>query len=427
MASPCVAAPVAVPSVVVAPPVTPDADGRTAGPYTRWILAGAVVFNLVILGWFKYYEFFSTSLVNAVARFGIDVPLPLLQVTLPIGISFITFQAMSYVIDISRGTIRPLRAIDFTTYLAFFPHLVAGPIVRASEFGPQLEHPADSSAIPATAAFMLIISGLFKKVVISSFLATEVVDPVFAVPGQHSGPEILFATYAYAIQIFADFSGYTDIAIGCALLLGFRLPQNFNAPYTADSLQDFWRRWHMSLSRWIRDYLFIPLGGSWGSNLFTARNLMITMVLAGLWHGAAWTFAVWGAIHGAGLIIERLVTGRLGAAPSRAWVFGRWFVTFNVVCLAWIFFRAESVSEALEMIRRIFTAWGSSPLVTPLALLVVGGMLALQFVPGRWHDLWQGRVARLSPVAQAALFAFGLMVVDALGPKGVAPFIYFRF
>jgi D-alanyl-lipoteichoic acid acyltransferase DltB (MBOAT superfamily) len=401
-------------------------EGRTN--QTRLFLAAGVAGNLAVLGWFKYYEFFSTSLKNSLADIGIDAPVPLLEITLPIGISFFTFQAISYLVDISRGQIKPMWPLDFATYLSFFPHLVAGPIVRASEFAPQLDAPPRPDPIPVTGAFFLIFMGLFKKVVVSSYLATDVVDPVFALPNEHTSPEILLATYGYAVQIFADFSGYTDIAIGVALLLGFQFPANFNNPYRALSLQDFWRRWHMTLSRWLRDYLYVPLGGSRGTSLFTYRNLIITMVLGGLWHGAAWTFVIWGAIHGAGLVIERLIRGPGEAPASNPFIVGlRWFVTFHVICLAWIFFRAESAGVAFDLLGGLVTSWGSAPLVTPLAVLAIVGMIAWHFLPDTSFDTLVVRVSQINPLAQAAGFAGGIVLIDALGPSGVAPFIYFQF
>lgn len=405
-------------------------DGeRTA--FTRVLIGLDVAGNLALLGWFKYYGFFSTEIVHALEDIGLDVPLPLLRVTLPVGISFFTFQGISYVIDISRAQIQPLSFLNFAVFQSFFAHLVAGPIVRASELGPQLDRPLEASEIDTTAAFTLIFIGLFKKVVVSSYLSQEIVDPVFAVPSEHSALEILIATYAYAIQIFADFSGYTDIAIGCALLLGFKFPQNFNRPYSSTTLQDFWRRWHMTLSRWLRDYLYIPLGGGRGTRVFVARNLMITFALGGLWHGAAMTFVVWGLIHGTWLVVERFVPGYLGPEDASRRINLRnavhWAITFHVVCLGWIFFRAESFDLAGELIGRIFTSWGSAPLVTPMVLFTIFGMLALQFVPGSLTDRWQRGFARLAPAPQALALAFGLVLIDALGPEGVAPFIYFQF
>jgi hypothetical protein len=228
------------------------------------------------------------------------------NVVLPIGISFFTFQAVSYLADLGTGRLeRPLSLLDTGLYLSFFPQLVAGPIVRATEMAGQISHRPDPRFIPAGEAFWLIAQGLFKKVVISSYLAANLVDPVFDVPGEHSQLDVLLAAYGFAVQIYADFSGYTDIAIGCALLLGFRFPRNFDAPYRALSVTDFCRRWHMTLSRWLRDYLYRPLGGSRRGRLLTYRNLAVTMLLGGLWHGAGWTFVVWGAIHGAMLIAER--------------------------------------------------------------------------------------------------------------------------
>ncbi len=399
-------------------------DALSPPPSARALLAIAVAVDLGLLGWFKYYGFFATSLVNLLRDLGLDFSPRIVHVTLPIGISFFTFQAISYVVDVFRGTIRPMRPLEFAVYLSFFPQLVAGPIVRASEFAPQLANPADPRFLPMAEAFRLIFSGLFKKVVISSFLASEIVDPVFAVPGQASSLEVLMASYAYAVQIYADFSGYTDIAIGCALLLGFRLPQNFDAPYRARSIQEFWRRWHMTLSRWLRDYLYIPLGGNRGTRAFVYRNLFLTMLLGGLWHGAAWHFVVWGALHGLALVVERHVRERAGWRPSP--VLG-WLLTFHFVSLTWIFFRAESIGDAFTLLARLLTAPGDAPLVTAPVVAVVAAALGAQFVPESFTLRMQWLYSRAGPALQAATFAFGLVLVDALGPEGVAPFIYFQF
>jgi alginate O-acetyltransferase complex protein AlgI len=269
------------------------------------ILAAAIVIDLGLLGWFKYYGFFSLAVATTLDRIGLSTPLPLLQVTLPVGISFFTFQAMSYIIDVYRGRTEVARTIDVAVYEAFFPHLVAGPIVRASEFLPQLSSPRDPRRIEATRALFLIAGGYFKKVVLADLIGTKIVDPVWATPGQHSSMEVLVAIYGYAVEIYCDFSAYSEMAIGLALLLGFRFPDNFDRPYAATSLREFWRRWHMTLSRWLRDYLYVPLGGSRRGNRRTYVNLMITMLLGGLWHGAAWTFVLWGAMHGTGLAGER--------------------------------------------------------------------------------------------------------------------------
>ena len=257
-------------------------------------LAAVVVFDLGLLCVFKYFGFFVSELDSALDGVGLGSPLPLVQIVLPIGISFFTFQAISYVVDVYRGETRAASLMDVAILQAFFPHLVAGPIVRANELLPQLRTPRDPREVLAGPGLFLIAGGLVKKTVVADELARNVVDPVYNDPAAHSGAEVTLAFYAFAAQIYCDFSGYTDMAIGVALLLGYQLPQNFNRPYMALSLQDFWRRWHMTLSRWLRDYLYIPLGGSRGGERKTYRNLMLTMLLGGLWHGASWTFALLG-------------------------------------------------------------------------------------------------------------------------------------
>jgi alginate O-acetyltransferase complex protein AlgI len=398
------------------------------------LLVLAVAVNLCVLGFFKYYDFFVTSLQNRLADAGVDVSGAVLEVTLPIGISFFTFQALSYVVDIYRGDFRPVSLGKFAVYLSFFPHLVAGPIVRAREFIPQLARPRDPRRVDVGLAAFLIVGGLFKKVVIANFLADAIVDDVFGAPNQYSSFEVLVAVYAYAVQIYCDFSGYTDIAIGLALLLGFRFPQNFDAPYSAESLQDFWRRWHMTLSRWLRDYVYIPLGGSRGSRLLTYRNLMLTMLLGGLWHGAAWTFVVWGGIHGVGLAVERWLGERRVARglpePPSTWLRrnARRLVTFNIVCAAWIFFRADSFATAADIFRRLFDAWGepSSAVTLGVVVAILVG-IGTQYLPARVPLTLMARFSHLPPVAQGALVGVALMLISTLGPAGVAPFIYFQF
>ncbi|HEX8100765.1 MAG TPA: MBOAT family protein [Actinomycetota bacterium] len=397
------------------------------------LLAATLTAVLGLLFWFKYYGFFSLNLHNTLNVFGMRSSLPVLQVALPVAISFFTFMAVSYVVDVYRKDLKPAGWLDYAAYLSFFPHLVAGPIVRGHELLPQIRRRRDPRRIDYSRAAYLIFGGLFKKVVISSFLAQGIVDPVFASPGSHTSPEILFAVYGYAVQIYADFSGYTDIAIGVALLMGIEFPQNFEAPYTARSLQDFWRRWHITLSRWLRDYVYIPLGGSRGTELQTVRNVLITMVLGGLWHGAGWTFVAWGLLHGVGLAVglarrnRRAARGlpELAEAP-RAQLLQR-IATFHFVCLGWLFFRADSIGTALHMLGRLFTAFGSAPLVTPLVVLVVGLAIAIQYVPKDVPERVQDWFSGLRPVQQGAVLAGALFLITSLGPTGVAPFIYFRF
>ncbi|HWP34264.1 MAG TPA: MBOAT family protein [Thermodesulfobacteriota bacterium] len=405
--------------------------GRRGGRAARPLLAAAVAGNLALLGYFKYYDFFVASTHNLLALAGVDLPLEARGVVLPVGISFFTFMGISYVVDVYRGHVQPAGLGTFAAYLSFFPHLVAGPIVRPGELIPQLQRPRDPRYVDTSRAFFLIATGLFMKVVVANHLATSIVDAVFGAPNRHSSLEVLVAVYAYAVQIYADFLGYTNIAIGVALLLGFRFPQNFDNPYAALSIQDFWRRWHMTLSRWLRDYLYIPLGGNRGGRLRTYRNLLLTMLLGGLWHGAGWTFVVWGGIHGAALVAERAwrdlrgPRGRPAGPWRRAW---QRLLTFHVVCFAWIFFRSDSLADAWATIVRLGTAWGEpSPLVGGGVLAAIAIGIGSQYLPQRLPLALMARFSRLPAPAQAAVLSLVLLVTHALGPEGVAPFIYFRF
>jgi alginate O-acetyltransferase complex protein AlgI len=396
-------------------------------------LAATVAAALGLLGWFKYYGFLALNLNNTLHGFGLGSPLPLVQVALPVGISFFTFMEISYVVDVYRHKLEPAGWLDFAVYLSFFPHLVAGPIVRGGELIPQIRRRSDPRTVDYSRASYLIFSGLFKKVVLASFLSSAIVDPVFGTPGQHTSVEILVAIYAYAVQIYADFSGYTDIAIGVALLLGFRFPANFDAPYTARSLREFWRRWHMTLSRWLRDYVYIPLGGSRDSRWRTYRNLMITMAVGGLWHGAGWTFVLWGTLHGVGLVADHWRAGRRRAQglpeqadTPRAVVVQR-VVTFHLVCLGWVFFRADSIGTALSLLRGLATSFGPFPLVTPLVVLAVAAGIGFQYLPRDVPVRLQEGFSHLRPLAQGAVLAVVLFAITTLGPQGMAPFIYFRF
>ncbi len=408
-----------------------DSEGKK-----RLIVAGAVVANLGVLGYFKYYDFFVSNATNTLDRIGLHVSPELISVALPVGISFFTFQALSYVIDTYRGTFEPGRLIDFAVFLSFFPHVVAGPIVRPAEFMPQLKERHDPRHVDSSRAFFLITIGMFKKVVLANVLATQIVDTVFASPNTHSSLEVLVGIVGYAVQIYCDFSGYTDIAIGLALLLGFRFPQNFDSPYASTSIQDFWRRWHMTLSRWLRDYLYVPLGGNRAGKWRTYLNLMLTMVIGGLWHGAAWTFAVWGAIHGAFLCIEhyrrtrRETRGLPDPPDTRGRRVAARTITFVIVCFAWVFFRAESFANAEEILARLFDPaywFDPSPLVTVGVLLAIAAGILEQYVP---REIWGRLMARfsgLAPVVQGLMLGVSLLVINTMGPRGVAPFIYFRF
>ena len=405
------------------------AESRRRTARQAWATVG-VVGDLGVLVYFKYYNFLRDQTGPLFDW------LPAKQVLVPVAVSFYIFQALSYVIDIYRGELRPHSLIDFACYLSFFSHVLSGPIVRASEFLPQLHERPEPRRIDASRAFALIGVGMVKKVVVADNLARWIVDPVFSNPRGYSAAENVTSVYAYAVQIYADFSGYTDIAIGLALLLGIRFPQNFDAPYTALSLQDFWRRWHMTLSRWLRDYLYIPLGGNRKGELRTYVNLSLTMVLGGLWHGSDWKFVVWGAIHGLGLAAERLWRARrlsLGFddAPTRWSRIGGWLLTFHVVCFAWIFFRAPTFALAREMLGQIATGWrftnGQPSLVSAGIVAVIVLMLAAQFVPTSWVTTAVRSFSRLHPMAQGATLAVAFFAVEHLRSKGVAQWIYFQF
>ena len=388
----------------------------------KWIVGAAVALDLLVLGTFKYYAFFVEDIDRVLSTASLSLPLPLLTIALPVGISFFTFQAISYVVDVKRRLIAPSPVVDLAIYLSFFPHLIAGPIVRAREFLPQLESPRDPRDIPGGVAMWLIALGLIKKVAIADFLAREVVDPVFAVPEAYAAPDVIFATYAYAAQIYCDFSGYTDMAIGLALLMGFVFPNNFDRPYRAKSFREFWRRWHITLSRFLRDFLYIPLGGNRKGRWMTVRNIMITMLLGGLWHGANWTFVIWGGIHGAAQAVEHLFRDRVRIPTLVSWV-----ITFHLIILAWILFRSPDLGVAGTVMSQMVEP-GAATLVTVPAVVLVLLVIGLQLIPPKPMDALQVRVQAWSPAALGAALALVILLVGATIPdQGVPPFIYFQF
>ncbi len=393
----------------------------------RKIIVGlAVAVNLGLLGFFKYAGFFAQAINDASGALGGGPPVGFLAMALPIGISFYTFHGISYLVDLHRGTLKvPARFLNLLLYISFFPQLVAGPIVRASHFLPQIAETPDPNDIRATRAFLLILGGLFKKMVVANYLATDLVDPVFFDPSQFGTADLLFATYGYALQIYCDFSAYTDIAIGIAALLGYRFPQNFNQPYRSSGLREFWQRWHISLSTWLRDYLYIPLGGNRGG-WKRYRNLMITMLLGGLWHGAAWHFVIWGGLHGTALVVEHLAARR--SAPTtglpRALAI---IATFHFVCLTWIFFRSTDLTAAFDFIGG-FARWDvAAQQIKPLTLLLIAGALASQFLPADRLARIEAWWVRFPMAAQGAAVGFAIVLLAACSPDGVPPFIYFQF
>ncbi len=389
----------------------------------KTLVTTSVVANLGLLAVFKYYGFFRD---NVEATLGAH--LPELDVLLPVGISFYTFQSLSYTIDIYRGTLQPARGlVEFALYVAFFPQLVAGPIVRASTFLPQLDHRPALGREDLHRGLERIGIGLVKKVAVADVLAVALVDPVFADGSTLGGFAALLGVYAYALQIYCDFSGYSDIAIGSARLFGFEIPENFRRPYLATSIQDFWRRWHISLSTWLRDYLYIPLGGNRGGRWSTLRNLALTMLLGGLWHGAAWNFVLWGGLHGLWLAVGRIWPRVFSRVPLLGPLCAG-LVTFHLVCFAWVFFRAgASFDLALDVLARIAGGGDLSlPSLAPGVVVALLLGLATHLLPRslerRCSDLL---VATPSWAVGAALtLLFGAL---AWAEVGGVPFIYFQF
>ena len=397
---------------------------RSEDPRQRkLIMAAGVAFDLGVLAAFKYYAFFVADVGDVLDTVGLGMPLPLLTIALPVGVSFFSFQAVTYVVDTYRGQTEPASLLDAAIYLSFFPHLVAGPIVRASEFLPQLKAPRNPNRVAAGAGLTLVALGLVKKLMIADYLAREVVDPVFAVPQAYGAADAFLAAYGYAAQIYCDFSGYTDMAIGLALLMGFVFPQNFDSPYRATGFRDFWRRWHMTLSRFLRDYLYIPLGGNRKGRIRTYVNLMVTMTLGGLWHGASFNFVLWGAFHGTGLAAEHRLNGRLGWLPG--WF--RWLVVFNLVVFSWILFRTQDLDQFADFVSALFTA-GEATLWSWPVMLAIAVVIGLQLLPERPTEGFELRVGRLNPLLLGTALAVIVLIVGATVPsQGVPPFIYFRF
>ncbi|WP_156678434.1 MBOAT family O-acyltransferase [Sphingomonas profundi] len=404
---------------------TAAAIARSDGEGRRKLLVTiGVIANLAILGFFKYFDFFLEQVGLVLRGVGFERDLPLLSIILPVGVSFFTFQGMSYLVDVYRRRVPAASLLDMTLLMSFFPHLVAGPIVRASDLIPQFAARPRLDRGMATMGLLLIVWGLFKKAVVASELSVGLVDPVFFDPAAHSSLDLIAAAYGYAVQIYCDFSAYSDMAIGLAALLGYRFPHNFNQPYRAASLQDFWRRWHISLSSWLRDYLYISLGGSRKGLARQCANLMTTMLLGGLWHGAKWTFIIWGGLHGAVQVIETLwrKAGLPGLPRPLAIL-----VTFHIVTLGWIFFRADSFDGAIAYLGGIGRGDWTNTMTTPLALALMIFGMGIHFGP---HHLAQGIAIRARRVPAWALgLALGatVLLIDAMRFEGVAPFIYYQF
>ncbi|MCF0203479.1 MAG: MBOAT family protein [Bacteroidaceae bacterium] len=396
------------------------------------LLTLSITIDIGFLAYFKYTNFFA----------GIIAPIftnnfQPYDIFLPVGISFFTFQSLSYTIDIYRNKIQPLRRlIDYAFYVSFFPQLVAGPIVRAADFIPQIHRPLLVTKLMLSQGVFLIVSGLFKKAVISDYISINFVERVFDRPELYSGIENLLATYGYTLQIYCDFSGYSDMAIGIALILGFHFPTNFNSPYKASSITDFWRRWHISLSSWLKDYIYISLGGNRKGLLRQYINLIITMLLGGLWHGASANFVLWGALHGVALAIDKkknqLLHRPKNYLPKGAKYYLEAILTFHFVAFCWLFFRNNTLQNAIAMINIIFTNF--QPQIFPqwiqsystVALLMFTGYL-MHFLPYKL-SLWaEHKIHKANILLKALLVILVVFLVIQVKSSDIQPFIYFQF
>ena len=398
----------------------------------KLLLTISVCANLGILGFFKYYDFFARSLAEVLRLVGLD-PDPLtLGILLPVGISFYTFQTMSYTIDIYRGKLAPTESLlDFALFVSFFPQLVAGPIERARTLLPQIERPRRIDRDQLAAGLWLILWGYFKKVVIADRMAL-IVNPVFAEQANYQGLELVVALLAFTVQIYGDFSGYTDIARGLAKLMGFELMVNFRLPYFAINPSDFWRRWHVSFSSWLRDYLYIPMGGNRGGKARTLRNLAVTMLLGGLWHGAAWNFVIWGGYHGALLVIYRwLDPNPIDANPwrsgvARLRVVGMMALMFLLTVFGWLMFRAQSASQILYFLSNMHQGLGRTGVELLYNLFFFAWPLAaVQLLQYRTGDLLA--VCGLPTPIRIAIYCFLFCGIIIFGVHESMEFIYFQF
>lgn len=398
----------------------------------RTLLVTSIAVNLGILGFFKYVNFFIDSASRLLMALGLDPNLPGLYIMLPVGISFYTFQTMGYTIDIYRRRIEPVCNLrDFALYVCYFPQLVAGPIERPQHLIPALQRQRTVTSEKIISGLLLILIGLFRKVVIADVVGVQV-DAIFTTPWNYSSPELMKGVYLFALQIYCDFAGYTDIARGVSRLLGIELMENFRQPYFSANISEFWRRWHISLSSWLRDYLYIPLGGNRGSELNTYRNLMVTMLLGGLWHGAAWTFVVWGGLHGIYLSVHRRLNGRGGASEEEepTWFNARRLfgaaLTFHLVLFTWIFFRAPGIGAAISYIQHLaeFREISMLPSVLP-AILIPWLLVLLIDVPQFWTRNHTVMLRWPSAMRNVAVCSLLFMIILGFGTR--APFIYFQF
>ena len=394
----------------------------------------SIAANLGMLAFFKYYNFFVHEASILLESIGLSMPLPVLQIVLPVGISFYTFQTMSYTIDVYRGKTAPAtNFLDFALYVSFFPQLVAGPIERSTSLLPQITSPRRATTEDFVEGLYHILFGLFKKVVIADNMA-PIANHIFAKPpGDLTGPEVLIGVYAFAFQIYGDFSGYSSIAQGIARWMGFRLSWNFKMPYFSSTPSEFWQRWHISLSQWLRDYLYIPLGGNRGTHLYTLRNLALTMILGGLWHGAGWTFLAWGAFHGGLLIVYRMIEFtsenpfvKLLTHPNLKIV--RVIFFFHLICISWLLFRATDMNQAWSMLIIALTDMTMTSVAAYGAGMIAvfaGPMLLLELWIERSRDLL--KVPNSNWLVRTIIYGYFLLMLIIFPPLTNQAFIYFQF
>ncbi len=398
------------------------------------LLIVSLILNLGLLGFFKYTNFMLDNVWWGLSTFGVKLSPIHYNILLPVGISFFTFQSMSYTIDVYRRQLQPSQSVrDFLLFVSFFPQLEAGPIVRAVDFLPQLSKRVRATAQDMETGLVLFTLGAVKKMIVSDQIAGHI-DTIFASPAQFDALTLVQGVLGYALQIYCDFSGYSDMAIGCARMMGFRFPNNFQMPYSSVNITEFWRRWHISLSTWLRDYLYIPLGGNRRGTGRTYVNLTLTMLLGGLWHGPSWNFIIWGAVHGLALAAHKYWTSQAdslarlrGFVPRLLSQTSSRLLTLSVILIGWIFFRAQSLGDAWQFLSRIFS-WntGGTRLISPFILAALAGVGFIHLLIPKDRN-WAEEVPQAAVPMRILAYASLLILIVFLAATDAAPFIYFQF
>lgn len=392
----------------------------------RLFLSLAVISNVLVLFIFKYFDFFRIETERLAHNFGLELQLPILLILIPIGISFFTFRNISYVVDLFKNKIETKHNfIDYSLFIAFFPQILSGPLMRAEDFFLQLsKQPVEN--INYKNALGRFLLGLFKKLVIATYLSENIVNPAFAVPENNSVISLWLGMYAYAIVIYADFSGYTDMSIAVSSLLGFQTPENFDKPYFAQNIQEFWRRWHITLSNWIRDYVYIPLGGSRKGKIRTVINILITFALTGLWHGVGGTYIVWGLIHGVLLAFMNIFKKDKKEDKNIIFKIVSIIFTFNLVCFSWIFFNSSTIDSAFKYIQHMFVLTNDFSFDLNVLILIIAG-LVLQATEKYIINFYAKIFGNLRLIFHGIIWGLLLLIIIQLGPDTVPDFIYYGF